>query len=96
MQNLRDLTDRISRDVRTAWLNASSAYQRLSVTDQLLNQATLSLNLAQSRYNLGLSSIIELSQAQLNLTSAQIADASAKYDFETQISTLNYEVGLLH
>jgi outer membrane protein len=95
-QDLRDLTDRISRDVRAAWLNLNSAYQRLSVTEQLLSQATLSLNLAQSRYNLGLSSIIELSQAQLNLTQAQITNANAKYDYQTQQSVLNYEIGLLH
>lgn len=94
-QDLRDLTDRITRDVRTAWLNANSAFQRLSVTDQFLNQATLSLNLAQARYTLGLSSIIELSQAQLNLTQAQIADANAKYDYEGATSVLNYQIGNL-
>ncbi|HVB59445.1 MAG TPA: TolC family protein [Candidatus Acidoferrales bacterium] len=95
-QYLRDLQDRIVRDVRTAWLNANSAFQRLSVTDQFLNQANQSLDLAQSRYKLGLSSIIELSQAQLNQTQAQIEQASAKYDYETQISALNYQLGALH
>ncbi len=94
-QSLRDLTDRIVRDVRTSWLNANSGFQRLSVTDQLLAQATQTLKLAQSRYQLGLSSIIELSQSQLNLTQAEIADASAKYDYQTQQSVLNYEAGLL-
>ena len=95
-QYLRDLQDRIVRDVRTAWLNANSAFQRLSVTQQLLDQTNQSLDLAQSRYKLGLSSIIELSQAQLNQTQAEIAQASAKYDYETQISTLNYQLGLSH
>ena len=55
-----------------------------------------SLDLAQSRYKLGLSSIVELSQAQLNQTQAQIAQASAKYDYEAQISALNYQTGSLH
>jgi outer membrane protein len=94
-QDLRDLQNRIARDVRTAWLSANSSFQRLAVTDQLLNQATQALNLAQSRYNLGLSSIVELSQAQLNLTQAEIAQASAKYDYQTQVSALNYEIGNL-
>jgi outer membrane protein len=79
-----------------AWLNANSSFQRLSVTEQLLKQATLAANLAQSRYNLGLSSIVELSQAQLNVTQAEIAQASAKYDYQTQMSSLNYEIGNLH
>ena len=94
-QYLRDLQDRIVRDVRTAWLNANSAFQRLSVTEQLLDQANMALDLAQSRYQLGLSSIIELSQAQLNQTQAQIDQASAKYDYAAQMSALNYQLGAL-
>jgi len=43
-----------------------------------------------------LSSIIELSQAQLNQTQAQIAEASAKYDYAAQTSNLNYQIGALH
>ena len=95
-QYLRDLQNRITRDVQTAWLNANSRFQRLSVTDQLLSQTNQALDLAQSRYRLGLSSIIELSQAQLNQTQAQIEQASAKYDFQARISALNYQLGALH
>ena len=92
-QNLRDLQDNVVRDVRTAWLNANSAFDRLSVTAQLLAQATQALNLAQARYNLGLSSIVELTQGQLNLTQAQIANVSATYDYQTQLSILNFTMG---
>jgi outer membrane protein len=94
-QYLRDLQNQIVRDVQTAWLNANSAYQRLSVTDRLLEQANLALDLAQSRYRLGLSSIIELSQAELNQTEARIEEASAKYDYDAQYSLLNYQLGAL-
>ena len=94
-QNQRNEMDLIARDVRTAWLDANSAYQRLSVTDQLLDEANQSLDLAQQRYNLGLSSIIELSQAQLNLTQAQIDNVSAQYDYEYQTANLNYQLGRL-
>jgi len=95
-QGVRDLADRISRDVRTAWLDAGTAFQRLDVTAHLLKEATLALDLAQGRYKLGLSSIVELSQAQLNLTQAQIADTSAKYDFQIQSAILSYQTGQLH
>jgi outer membrane protein len=94
-QNANDLAHRIARDVRVAYLNASTAYERVGLTVQLLDQARLALDLAQSRYELGLSSIIELSQAQLNLTSAQIVSAGAKYDYQTQRSVLAYETGEL-
>jgi outer membrane protein len=93
---LQDEEDQIVRDVRTAWLVAGTDFQRLAVTDQLLNQANLALNLAQSRYQLGLGSIVELSQAQLNDTEAKIEEASARYDYQAQLSQLNFQIGNLH
>jgi outer membrane protein len=93
--DLHDLQNRVVRDVRTSWLNANSAYQRLAVTDQLFNQASRALELADSRYHLGLSSIIELSQAQLNKTEAEIQQASARYDYQSQLAVLNFQAGAL-
>ncbi len=92
-QFLRDLQNRIAQDVRTSWLNVISAYQRLSLTQQLLEQTTQAFDLASGRYQLGLSSIIELSQAQLNLTEAQVEQVSAQYDYESQTANLNYQLG---
>jgi outer membrane protein len=92
-ERLRDLRDTISRDVRTSWLNASTAYNRLAVTQQLLNQANLALDLSRTRYKLGLGSIVELSQAQLQQTQAQITNAQASYDYRLTQAILRYEVG---
>src|SRR4029077_20895351 len=94
-QSVKDLENRVMRDVRVAYLNAQTAFERVGLTAQLLDQAKLALDLSQSRYDLGLSSIIEVSQAQLNLTSAQIATASAKYDYQTQRALLDFQVGVL-
>ncbi len=94
-QYVRDLQNRIVRDVRTAWLNANSAFQKIALTDDLLKNASQALDLAQARYKLGLSSIIELSQAQLNETQAELASASAKFDYQAQISLLKYQTGQL-
>lgn len=85
----------ISRDVRTAYLNAATANERVGLTEQLLTQAQSALDLAQSRYDLGLSSIVELSDAQLNLTTAQIANASARYEYQAQRLAVDYETGAL-
>jgi outer membrane protein len=94
-QKLRDEQERLVRDVRSAWASASTAYQRIDVTAQFLRQAALALNLAQGRYNLGLSSIIELTQAQLNVTEAEVENLSAKYDYQVQYAVLQYALGLL-
>ena len=93
-ENERDLRDRIVRDVRTAWLQANNGWQRMTVTAQLVKEANLAMDLAQTRYKLGLSSIVELSQAQLQQTSAQIEDTSARYQYRLELSTLKYEMGV--
>jgi outer membrane protein len=89
----RELRDRIVRDVRTAWLAANTAYRRVSVTDELLKQSNMALSLAQTRYRLGLSSIVELSQAQYQQTDAAIGYSNAQYQYRLALATLNYQTG---
>jgi len=90
-QRLIDLRNRISRDVRTSWLAASTAFDRVNVSEQLLAQANLALDLAQTRYKLGLSSIVELSQAQLQQTQAEIGNAQAGYEYRLALAVLRYQ-----
>jgi outer membrane protein len=92
-EQTRDLRDRIARDVRTAWLSANTAYQRVAVTAELLREANLALQLAQTRYQLGLSSIVELSQAQFQQTDAAIGNANAQYQYRLALATLSYQTG---
>ena len=94
-QNLKDVENRVVRDVRVAWLSANTAYQRVGLSAQLLSRAKEALDLAQERYRLGLSSIVELSQAQLNVTIAEIESANAKYEYLIQRAVLNYQSGQL-
>jgi outer membrane protein len=90
---LLDLRNQIARDVRTGWLNANSAYERVSVTQQLADQSNLALDLAQTRYHLGLSSIVELTQAELQQTQAVIGNAQAVYNYRVAMAVLQYQTG---
>lgn len=92
-QRVRALENRITQNVQIAYRNALTAYERIGLTAQLMDQAKLSLELAERRYELGLSSIIELSQAQLNLTNAEIAGTSARYDYQAENAVLRYQMG---
>lgn len=85
----------IARDVRTAWFNANNAYRKLGVTTQLVNQSRQALRLAEARYNAGLGGIIELNQAQTSEISAEIAAASAKYDYLISRTALDFSIGAL-
>ena len=92
-QRLRDLQDRIARDVRTAWEGARTAYEAIGETAQLVQQANLALDLAQGRYNLGLASIVELTQAQLGQTQAQVENLNAKYEYQEAYAAVQYTIG---
>jgi len=92
-EQVRNLRDQIARDVRMATLNAQTAYQKIGVTQSMLNQANLALDLAQARYKIGLSGIVELTQAQLGETEAQIAYTTARYSYETSLAELRFQLG---
>jgi outer membrane protein len=92
-EQVRDLRNRIARDVEVTSLQAQNAYERVGVTAQLLQQANLALDLAATRYRLGLSSIVELSQAQLQQTEAAIGNTNARYDYLGALSALRYQTG---
>ena len=91
-EQLRDLKDRIANDVRTSWLSANAAYSRISVTQQFVDQTNLAADLSQTRYTLGLGSIVELSQAQLQQTEAQIQFAAAKYQYRIAQAVLRFQI----
>jgi outer membrane protein len=94
-KNAQALAVRIARDVQVAWLDANDAFQRLDVTARLVAEANEALRLAQARYDNALGSIVELNQAQLNQTSAEIGAASAKYEYLSRRADLNYAMGVL-
>jgi outer membrane protein len=91
-EQLRDLKDRIANDVRTSWLNQITAYNRISVTQQFVDQTNLAVDLSQTRYSLGLSSIVELSQAELQQTEAQIQFAAAKYQYRIAQAVVRFQI----
>jgi outer membrane protein len=90
---LRSFEDDVARDVRIAWLNLNNSREKLRTTQQLSRYAADAYQLAEARYKAGSSSIVELSQAQLELTSAQISEAGARYDVLIRESALNFEIG---
>lgn len=94
-EKLRDAENTVIQDVRNASLNVNYAYERLDLTQKLFDNASQAFNLAQARYTLGSSSIVELSQAQLSKTEADIVHTSAKYEYEIQRAILNFQIGAI-
>jgi outer membrane protein len=94
-KDVENLSLHIAADVRVAWLDASDAFRRLDVTARMVAEANEALRLAQARYDNSLGSIVELNQAQLNQTTAEIAAASAKYEYLIRRAALDYSTGVL-
>jgi outer membrane protein len=92
-EQVRNLRDNIARDVRTAVLNAQAAFQRIGVTKEMLDQANFAMDLAQARYHIGLSNIVELTQAQLTQTQSEIAYANARYSYQTALAEVRFQTG---
>jgi outer membrane protein len=94
-QALREAEDNVVLNVRLALVGAKTAYQRLATSRQLLKHASQAYDLARARYKAGSSSIVELSDAQLNQTSAAIGYANAAYDTLVQAAVLDFQTGVL-
>jgi outer membrane protein len=94
-QTLRDVENNLIRDARVAWLNAQNALDRLTISQDLLAEARKTYSLAESRYRIGSSSFVELSQAQLNLVTAEIANARARFEAQFQQQVLRFQAGTL-
>ncbi len=94
-QSLKDEEARISQEVQIAWLNASNALERLAITSDLRAQASQSYALAEARYQAGSSGIVELSQAQLNLTAAEINHTTTRYEYLLHRAILDFQTGTL-
>ncbi|HEY0795181.1 MAG TPA: TolC family protein [Acidisarcina sp.] len=92
-KRVEELRQTIARDVRTTVLQAQSNFQRIAVTQQLLAQANTAFDLAQTRYRIGLSSIVEISQAELAQTEAQIEYATARYSYQGSLAAIRYQTG---
>jgi len=94
-EELREMEVRIARDVRAAWVEADNARQRLALTAKVLEQSRRTLRLAQTRYDLGLGTIVELSSAQLSRTTAEVGASAARFDYLLRRSTLEFQMGAL-
>lgn len=94
--DVQELHLEVNEQVRNSWSRANEASRSLDVTGRLVTQSKEALRLAQARYDAGLGSIVELNQAQLNETSAEISAADANYTYLARRAELDFAAGLLN
>jgi outer membrane protein len=85
--------DELARDVRIAITNVDYAYEQMEMADRLLHQASQAYDLARSRFGLGLDSITDVSQADLNQTDAAMSASTAKQECLLRRAILDHLLG---
>ncbi len=92
---LQDQETEAARDVYTAWTDAQAAFQAIGLSEQLVTSAQQAFQLSQARYQAGTSSIVEVSQAELQQIQAQIQGATSRFDYQVRRRALDYQRGAL-
>jgi outer membrane protein TolC len=74
--------------VRQAVLNVQQAAESIRVSEKGLQLARENLDLAEGRYSTGVGNIIELTDAQASLTTAEANHVQALYTYKTSVAAL--------
>lgn len=90
---LEDQRNRLRRDVHAAFDDVRAAYDNIAVTRSILDNAERALRLTRASYQIGASSIVDLSEAQLRRTRAAIANTDATYRYLLQRAALDFLLG---
>jgi len=83
----------IAQDVEQAYLNVGAANEQIQAARAAVAAADESFRLAQGRFDAGVGTILELTDAQLALTQAQSTEAQALANFHIAIATLERALG---
>jgi outer membrane protein len=83
----------ISREVEQAQLNVSEAQERIGAAQTAVASAQENFRLAQGRFDAGVGTILELTDAQLFLTQAQNTEAQALADYRIAVARLERAIG---
>lgn len=93
--DLENLRQDIAIQVRTAYLDYLTDEKQLDVTDKQLQAAQQALDAEQERYNVGASTLVELTQANASYVQAQSNRVEAVYSFIFRKKLIEYYVGII-
>jgi len=91
--NVRDTELTIWQQVEQAYVNLISAEEQIGAAQKAVESAQENFRLSQGRFDAGVGTIIELTDAQLSLTQAQSQQAQALTDYRLAIAQLERNLG---
>jgi outer membrane protein len=90
---LADLRQEVALQVRRAVLDWKAAHERLMAAEAQVQAARQALDATQERYEAGVATLYEVSQARADLVAATSTQVSASYNLLWQKRLLDYYVG---
>ena len=91
--NEESLRQDIFLEVRQAYLNLQEAEERIPAAELVVKQAEENLELANGRYAAGVGSPIEVTDAQVGLSSSKLSYIQALYDYKIALANLEKAMG---
>lgn len=93
--DLETVRQTVALELRQAYLDYQTAVKRLDVTDKQLTAAKQALDVEQERYNVGVSTLVELTQARSRWVDAAGQRVQAIFQFHFQHKVIEYYQGVL-
>ena len=90
---IKQLRDGIQLEVKQAFWNIQAAKESMVAQEQSIQQAEEALSIAEARYKNGTITQVEVLDAQLALTSAQLGYTGALYDYNLSRANLTKAMG---
>ncbi len=90
---VRDTELQVWQQVEQAYLNLGAAEESIGAAGKAVESAQENYDLARGRFDAGVANIIELTDAQLALTTAQSTEAQALSDYRIAIARLEQALG---
>jgi outer membrane protein len=92
-QSLKNTNLQVQQDVETAYTQLRQAAATLSAAVVSRQNAELSLTAAEARYKEGLAIIIEVTDAEISLLQAELAEVQARYNQAVAVAALTQATG---
>jgi len=91
--NYEDMKRSVRISIKSAWLNFYEAKKSMGSGDAVIKQSKQNLDAMRKRYRAGLASRLELDDAAVALTNAQLQYVQAVHDALTALADLRFQVG---
>jgi outer membrane protein len=91
----RQMHSQVALEVRQTYVQAASAFQRISVARQMVVQAEESLRIVANRYATGLLTIVDMLTAETTLQQARTTFAQTLHDYSVGKTNLRLAAGVL-